>query len=67
MIVGPIIAVVLGTYELITAMAAGDDDAKKKGLKRFQNRLIAVALLLLVPYIVKLILNIAGKGGSDCL
>nr|MBP3258407.1 hypothetical protein [Bacilli bacterium] len=41
MIVGPIIAVVLGTYELITAMAAGDDDAKKKGLKKFQNRLIA--------------------------
>ena len=67
MIVGPIIAVVLGTYELITAMAAGDDDAKKKGIKKFQNRLIAVALLLLVPYIVKLILNIAGKGGSDCL
>ena len=68
MIAGPIIGVLLGTYELITAMAAGDDDAKKKGIKRLQNRLIASALLLLVPYIVKLILNIAGKSNSaDCI
>ncbi len=68
MIAGPIIGVLLGTYELITAMATGDDDAKKKGIKRLQNRLIASALLLLVPYIVKFILNIAGRSTSaDCI
>ena len=68
MIAGPIIGVLLGTYELITAMASGDDDARKKGIKRLQNRLIASALLLLVPYIVKFILNVAGRSTSaDCI
>ena len=67
MIIGPIIALVLGTYDLIVALANGEEDAKKKGIKKMKNRLIAAALLLLLPYIVKLILNIAGRGGTDCI
>ena len=67
MIIGPIIALVLGTYDLIVALANGEEDAKKKGIKKMKNRLIAAALLLLVPYIIKLILNIAGRGGTDCI
>ena len=67
MIIGPIIALVLGTYDLVMAMASGEDDAKKKGIKKMKDRLIASALLLLVPYIIKLILNIAGRGGTDCI
>ena len=67
MIIGPIIALVLGTYDLIVALANGEEDAKKKGIKKMKNRLVAAALLLLLPYIVKLILNIAGRGGSDCI
>ena len=67
MIIGPVIALILGTYDLIVAMANGEEDAKKKGIKKMRNRLIAAALLLLLPYIITLILNIAGKGGSNCL
>ena len=32
-----------------------------------QNRLIAAVLLLFIPYIVKLILNIASIGGGECV
>ena len=67
MIIGPIIALVLGTYDLVVALANGEEDAKKKGIKKMKNRLIAAALLLLLPYIVKLVLNIAGRGGTDCI
>ena len=66
MIVGPIIALVWGTYDLIVALASGEEDAKKKGMKNMKNRLVAAMLLLLVPYIIPLLLSIVNKG-SNCL
>ena len=67
MIAGPILAVILGTYDMIQAMASGEDDAKKKGLKRLKGRLIAAALLLLAPYIIFLLVQISPAVGKDCI
>ena len=67
MIAGPIIALVLGTYDLIVAMANGEEEAKKKGMKKMRNRLIAAALLLLIPYILDLLLNIVNTAGRSCV
>ena len=67
MIAGPILAVILGTYDMIRAMASGEDDAKKKGLKRLKGRLIAAALLLLAPYIIFLLIQISPAVGKDCI
>ena len=67
MIAGPILAVILGTYDMVQAMASGEDDAKKKGLKRLKGRLIAAALLLLAPYIIFLLIQISPAVGKDCI
>ncbi len=67
MIAGPILAVILGTYDMIQAMASGEDDAKKKGLKRLKGRLIAAVLLLLAPYIIFLLVQISPAVGKDCI
>ena len=65
MIAGPILALVLGTYDLVVALAGGDDEAKKKGIKKMKGRLIAAVLLLLIPYILVLILNIINNSSID--
>ena len=67
MIIGPILALVLGTYDLVVAMANGEEEAKKKGMKKMKGRLIAAALLLLVPYILDLLLNIINTAGKSCV
>ena len=67
MIVGPIIAVVLGMYDLFMAMAKGEEDDKKKAFKKLKSRLIATVLLLILPYIIKMLLTIVGRGNSICL
>ena len=67
MIVGPIIAVVLGMYDLFMAMAKGEEDDKKKAFKKLKSRIIATVLLLILPYIIKMLLTIVGRGNSICL
>ena len=64
MIVGPMLAVVLGSYDLIVAMANGEEDAKKKGIKKFKYRLFAAVLLLLLPEIIKFILSFFEQSSS---
>ena len=67
MIVGPIIALVLGMYDLFMAMAKGEDDDKKKAIKKLKGRLVATVLLLILPYIIKILLALVGKSDSICL
>ena len=67
MIVGPIIALTLGTYDIFMAMAKGEEDDKKKAFKKLRGRLIATVLLLILPYIIKLLLTLINKGDSMCL
>ena len=67
MIIGPIIAMTLGMYDIFMAMAKGEDDDKKKAFKKLKYRIIATVLLLILPYIIKTLLTIVGKGDSMCL
>lgn len=67
MIVGPILAFVLGAYDIAVAIASGEEDAKKKGIKKMKNRLIAAVILLLLPALVEFILNFFNRVGTNCL
>ena len=67
MIVGPIIALVLGMYDLFMAMTKGEEDDKKKAIKKLKGRMIATVLLLILPYIIKILLALVGKSDSICL
>lgn len=67
MIAGPVLALVLGTFDLIKALASGEEDAKKKATKKVRGRIIAAVLLFLVPYIVKVLLDLANVAyDKDC-
>lgn len=66
-IVGPILALVLGMYDLFMAMVNGEDDAKKKALKKLKGRIIAAVLLLILPYILDILLHLVDKAGTNCI
>lgn len=59
-IIALVILVVLGMIDFTRALLAGDDEGMKKAIKRFRGRLIAVVLLLLLPFLIEFVLNIAG-------
>ena len=59
-ILGPSIAIVLGSLDFIKAIVSSDEENMKKTQKRFVNRLIAAALLFLIPLIVELLLGLFG-------
>lgn len=57
-IAGPILALLLGMLDFTRVLAVGDaDKGLKDAFKKFQTRLIAAALLFLVPAILSLIIN----------
>ncbi len=66
-IVGPILALVLGMWDLFMAMVNGEDDAKKKALKKLKGRIIAAVLLLLLPYLLDMLLHLVNKTGTNCI
>ena len=66
-IIGPIIALVLGMYDIFMAMVNGEEDAKKKAFKKLRGRIIAAVLLLVLPYILDVLLNLVNKTGSNCI
>ncbi|MBR1377461.1 MAG: hypothetical protein IJ565_06605 [Bacilli bacterium] len=66
-IVGPILALVLGMYDLMMAMAKGEEDDRKKAIKKLKGRIIAAVLLLLLPYLLDIFLDLVGKGGTNCV
>lgn len=59
-ILGPSIAIVLGSLDFIKAIVSSDEENMKKTQKRFINRLIAAALLFFIPLIVELLLGLFG-------
>jgi hypothetical protein len=68
MIVGPILALVLGGVDFAKATLASDESALKKAGSNFAKRIIAAILLFLLPLIINLVLSIAfnaGTFGSD--
>lgn len=57
-VLGPIIIVALSGYDYLAAIITSDEKDMQKTNKNLKNRLIALALLLLVPSIVKIILQL---------
>jgi hypothetical protein len=64
--IAPVLVIILGILDFIKALAAQDDDAMKKAQGRFVKRLIAAALLFLLPLIIDYILNIFNLYDSSC-
>ena len=58
-IAAPLLAIGLGMLDFIKVIAAGDADKEMKtAFNRFSRRLIAAALLFIIPSVLSLILNI---------
>lgn len=67
-IIAPIIAVTLGTFDLLKAVAADDDKGTKKAVADFGKRLALTALLFLLPVVVNFLVGlIEFKDISACL
>lgn len=57
-ILGPVIAIVLGTIDFVKAIITSDDDSMKKTEVKFVKRIIAAALLFFIPLLVEILLKI---------
>ena len=62
----PVIVIVMGILDFIKAIAAGKDDEMKKAQGNFTKRLIAAALVFLIPLIIEFVLDKMGFGYNDC-
>jgi len=67
-IVGVVLAILLGMGDFIGALLSGEQDSNKKAFKKFIIRIAMAAVLLIVPALLKFILNTFGIGdGSICI
>lgn len=57
--VAPIMVIVLGSVDYGKAVLNADQDAIKKATKRFTTRLLALFILLLLPFLINIILKVA--------
>ena len=58
-IAGPLLALGLGTLDFVRTVASGDADKEMKNtFKRFSTRLIAAALLFLIPFILAFLMDL---------
>lgn len=62
-IAGVLILLLFSIWDFAKAITSSDDDRLKKVSKRFIYRLVAVAILLLLPVIIKMILEIMKVAG----
>ncbi len=64
---GSVLVVILGITDFTKAVISEDADLKKNATKNFTKRLIALAILLLVPALVNFILTLTGifSSGAD--
>ncbi len=58
-IVAPGIVIVLGTFDFLKAIIAGDEQKMKKAWKNFPKRLLALVFLILVPQLISIVLSIS--------
>lgn len=59
-ILGPTIAIVLGSLDMGKAIVTSDDESMKKAQNRFIKRIIAAALLFFIPLFTQLLLGLFG-------
>ena len=62
----PVIVMVLGILDFIKALSSEKDDEMKKNQGRFMKRLIAAALVFLIPLIIEFVLNKMGFDYNEC-
>ena len=62
----PVGVILLGILDFIKAVAADKDDEMKKAQGRFIKRLIAAALVFIIPLIIEFILEKMGFGYDSC-
>ena len=62
----PVVVMVLGILDFIKAIAADKEDEMKKAQGRFVKRLIAAALIFIVPFIIEFILDKLGFDAFGC-
>ena len=59
-ILGPTIAIVLGSLDMGKAIVTSDDESMKKAQNRFIKRIIAAALLFFIPLLTQVLLGLFG-------
>ena len=63
----PIALIVLGSIDIGKAVIAGDEKKIKEAQKPFVKRIVAAVIVFLIPWIVDIIMSIAGtKEYNDC-
>ena len=62
----PVAVIVLAILDFIKAIGADKDDEMKKAQGRFVKRLIAAALVFIIPLIIEFVLDKMGFGYDDC-
>ena len=62
----PVLVIILGIIDFIRAIASGSDDEMKKAQGRFIKRLIAAALLFIIPALIEFILNVFNIESTFC-
>ena len=64
-ILGPSLAIVLGSLDFAKAVVSSDDETMKKTQSRFKNRMIAAVLLFMIPHLVSILLFSFGIATDD--
>ena len=59
-ILGPTIAIVLGSLDMGKAIVTSDDESMKKAQNRFIKRIIAAVLLFFIPLFTQILLGMFG-------
>lgn len=62
----PVIVIVMGILDFMRAVASDKDDGMKQAQSRFIKRLIAAALIFIVPFILEFILDKMGFSVEGC-
>lgn len=66
-IAGPLLAIGFGMTDFVGAVLSSEDGAIKKAAKKFITRLIAAALLFLIPVLLEFLLQFIGYSGTVCI
>ena len=62
----PVAVIVLGILDFMKAISADKEDEMKKAQKRFITRLIAAALIFIIPFIIEFVLEKMGFAANGC-
>ena len=60
------VVILLGIIDFIKAIVSEKDDEMKKAQGHFVKRLIAAALIFIIPFIIEFILNKMGFAANGC-